>query len=319
MTWTHLPPALFWPYLFSVGACVGSFLGVVVARLPLDISIIRPRSRCDSCLRPIAWYDNLPLISFMWLRGRCRACRAALGARSLLLELMTGLLFVALAAHLGQSWQLVWWLVFASGLLAITFLDIDHFWVPDVITYPLMAWALLATAVPGGPQLAVALWGLLPAALLWGVAWAFERIAHKEGLGLGDIKLLAALGLMLGLQSTLTLLFVASLQGAILGSIILASGGHEARPEPSAPEAGHDGPGASLSQQSIEIAPGAHGAGVQAHGATQQAVPSEASEPDWTPDPKAVPFGPFLVLATFEVLFYPEVFTHLFERLAGRM
>lgn len=313
MTWTHLPPLLLWPYLFAVGACVGSFLGVVVARMPQGLSLVRPRSRCDSCHVPIAWYDNLPLISYVCLRGRCRACHASVGVRSPLLELLTGLLFVALAAHLGPSWQLGWWLVFASGLLAITFLDIDHFWVPDAITYPLGAWALLACLMPGGPALSAALMGLLPAALLWGTAVAFERIAGKEGLGLGDIKLLAAMGLMLGLSSTLTLLFLASLQGAVLGSIILAAGGHRQAAVPEGPE----GEGPAVASHGLD--PSEHGTGLEQPDFQTRAADVEAdTDADaWQPDPKAVPFGPFLVLAAFEVLFFPNLFSRIFGRLVA--
>lgn len=278
---------------------MGSFVGLVVARLPEAISVVRPRSRCDGCLVPLAWYDNLPVVSFVLLRGRCRHCKMAYGCRSVLVELLMGMLFVALGSHLGPSLMLVGWLVFSAGLMAITFLDIDHFWVPDAITYPLMAWALMAAALPSGPTLVTAFLGLVPAALMWGVAEGFRAIMGKEGLGFGDIKLLAALGLMMGLPATLTVLFVGSAQGAILGSIIVAAGGHKER---------------AATLRADEEAAGPIGA--EAGCGTEDGL-EVAPEDPWVPDAKAVPFGPFLVLAAFEVLFFPDVFANLLGRLVG--
>ena len=282
MTPYHMPQSFLLTYLFCVGACVGSFLGVVIARLPAGLSIISPRSRCDACKHPLRWYDNIPLMSYLMLRGKCRACGAHYGARSVVVELLTAWLFVALGAHFGATWALGVWLVFVSGLIAITFLDIDYFWVPDVITFPLMALALGAAWVPVGPTLKGALWGLGPAALLWLVAVVFKRLMGKEGLGFGDIKLLAALGLMMGLPAALTTLFLGSLQGAVAGSIILALGGHTQKPLPPL-EGG--------------------------------AEPDAEGEEAWVPDPKAVPFGPFLILGALEVLFFPDFFARLFARL----
>ena len=282
MTPYPLPQPLLFTYLFGIGACVGSFLGLVIARLPANQSIITPRSRCDACKTPLRWYDNVPLVSYLVLRGRCRACGTAYGARTVVLELVTAWLFVALGAHFGATWALCAWLVFASGLIAITFLDIDYYWVPDVITYPLMALALAAACVPVGPTLKGALLGLGPAALLWLTAVAFERIAGKEGLGFGDIKLLAALGLMMGLPAALTALFLGSLLGAVAGSIILALGGHRQKSLPPL----EDG-----------------------------AEPHAQDEEAWVPDPKAVPFGPFLVLGALEALFFPDFFARLFAHL----
>jgi leader peptidase (prepilin peptidase)/N-methyltransferase len=283
-----LPTPLLWAYLFSVGACVGSFIGVVVERLPLGMSVVRPGSHCGSCKKPIAWYDNLPIVSYLILRGRCRNCRQAYGARSVYLEFVMGCIFVAACARLGAHWQLVGWLPVLSGLMAITYLDIDHYWVPDIITYPLGLWAFACTWVPVGPTLPGALLGLMPAALLWGVATAFLRLTGKEGLGLGDIKLLAVVGAMLGLTAGLTVVFLASLQGAIVGSLILAMGGHKERVR--------DLPDVTET--------------------TQQGPESDPDGQDaWTPDPAAIPFGPFLVLATLEVFFYPELFTQLFARI----
>lgn len=256
-------------YAALLGAAVGSFLNVVIARLPSGLSLVRPRSRCPKCESAIAWYDNVPLVSWLVLAGKCRACRAPISPRYPLVEALTAVLFVAVWLRFGWSWELALWLPLTAMLLAITFLDIDHFWVPDVITLPAGVLALAYAFVPGGLPPMVALLGLLPAGLLWATAWVFEKLLKREGMGLGDVKLLAVLGLAVGLADALTLLFLAAAQGAIIGGIVVALGGHR-RVEP-APE--HDD--------------------------------------GWQPHPRAIPFGPFLVLGALEVVLVPDLFATL--------
>lgn len=284
-----------WPiYLVAAGACVGSFLGVVIERLPLNQSIVWPGSRCDHCQTPLRWFDNVPVFSYLVLRGRCRTCRASYGPRMLVLELLMAALTLALWQRFGLSLSLVAWLPMTAALLAITFLDIDHFWVPDVITYPALVWAALwACTGATTPTAADALWGLVPAAMLWALASVFARCTGKEGMGLGDIKLLAVLGVMLGGAGGLTALFLASLQGSAAGGVILAAGGHRERERPelmeSVPETERD---TALS-----------------------AGESDSAEAPWEPDPHAVPFGPFLVLGGLEVMFFPEAWSWGLARL----
>jgi len=153
---------------------------------------------------------------------------------------------LALTFRLGVTWQLALWLPLAAALLTIIFLDIDHFWVPDVITFPAMAWALAGALVPGGIGIVSALLGLLPALGLWAFAAAFERLTGREGMGLGDIKLLAVLGLALGPQSGLIALMLAAVQGSVVGVLVLVVGGHkrvEPPPAPSPPPAAKKSPG----------------------------------------------------------------------------
>lgn len=266
-------------YLGLIGAVVGSFLNVVIARLPEGVSLVRPRSRCPRCAHAIAWYDNIPLASWLWLRAKCRHCKAPIAVRYPLVEAITASLFVAVYAELGLSYDLLLWLPLTAAFVAIVFLDIDHWWIPDVIVFPGMLLALGYAFVPGGLSPQAALFGVLPALFIWGVAWVFARVTGKEGLGLGDVKLLALLGLALGPVAALTILLLASVQGSVIGILVLLMGGHkpqvEAEPKAAAP------------------APEARDA-------------SEADEPEWTPPPRAIPFGPFLVLGAFEVLLLPQ-------------
>jgi leader peptidase (prepilin peptidase)/N-methyltransferase len=273
-------------YVGVVGAAIGSFLNVVVARLPAGESLVRPRSRCPHCHAMIRWYDNVPVVSWLVLRARCRVCRAPISIRYPLVEALMATLALAVFTRVGLTWQLLLWLPLAAAMLAITFLDIDHYWVPDVITFPCMAWALAGSLLPGGLGLSTALYGLAPALFLWAFAWTFERVMKREGMGLGDIKLLAVIGLALGPLSALVVLLLASLQGSVAGLVVLATGGHQ--------RVGDEAHGGEE-----PLPPEAPGSG---------APPTADDEDDWTPHPRAIPFGPFLVLGAYQVLLLPEVF-----------
>ena len=205
-------------------------------------------------------------------------------------------LALALWLRLGPSWELALWAVLAPALLAVVFLDIDHYWVPDVITYPAMLLALSASFLPGGLGPLDALLGLVPAVSLWIFALAFERITGREGMGLGDIKLLAVIGLALGAFPALLVLLWGSVQGSIAGAIVLVAGGH--RPAGSSASAGG------------ETVP-TRAAGPEGDGGDEAAAPAASGDTDdeaWVPHPRAIPFGPFLVLGCYEVLLVPELF-----------
>jgi leader peptidase (prepilin peptidase) / N-methyltransferase len=270
-----LLPDTFWlVYVGLLGAALGSFVNVVVARLPTGESLVRPRSRCPSCKTPIAWYDNIPIVSWVALRARCRSCKAAISARYVLVEIIMTALALALYSRFGPSPQLVVWLLLTAALLAVVFLDIDHFWVPDVITFPAMTLAFAGAFLPDAIGPVAALIGLLPAALIWAFAFVFERVTGREGLGLGDVKLLAVIGLALGAVPALSVLFLAAVQGSVIGIITVLAGGHQ-RQEP----------------------------------------PPEADD-GWRPHPRAIPFGPFLVLGCYQVALLPEIFGAIPEMLA---
>lgn len=251
-------------YVVLVGACLGSFVNVVIARLPQGMSVIRPGSRCPKCNTPIRWYDNVPVLSYLLLRGRCRSCNTEIAARYMLIEAAMACLACALYVRFGATLDLLFWLPLTAALLAITFLDIDYFWVPDVIVLPATALAVLYVFRPGGDGSLTTLLGLIPAALLLAVALGFKWVLGKEGLGFGDIKLLALLGLLVGPMQSLSLLLLATVQGAVIGSLVVWRGGHVSKPL--------------------------------------------GADDDWQPPPRAIPFGPFLVLATLEVVLLPDVF-----------
>jgi len=305
-------------YVGLVGAVVGSFLNVVIARLPAGESLVRPRSRCPHCHTTIRWYDNIPVVSWLVLRARCRHCGAPISARYPLVELLMAALALAVYARLGPTWLLLEWLPLVAAMLAVTFLDIDHWWVPDVITFPAMAWALAGALLPGGIGLASALWGLAPALFLWGFAWLFERVMKREGMGLGDVKLLAVIGLAVGPLAAVVVLLLASLQGSVVGLVVILTGGHNRAGDGARPSAG-SGPTARDTQEATPEVSATSPADTPEVSATSPASQGDEDD-DWIPHPRAIPFGPFLVLATYEVLLLPEVFVDkplALMRLAG--
>ncbi len=329
-----LPPWLVLTYVGVFGAIIGSFLNVVIARLPAGESLVRPRSRCPRCRAPIAWYDNIPIVSWLVLRGRCRRCREPISPRYPTVELLMAVLAIALWVRVGPTWQLLVWLPLVAALLAVIFLDLDHWWVPDVITFPAMAWAALGSLLPGGVTPLGALAGLLPALFLWGFAWLFERVTGREGMGLGDVKLLAVIGLAMGALPTVIVLILASLQGSIIGLVVLATGGHKADPSQTAGASG-EAPGGEGAEGSGTVRrdgemPQADERGTDRGRATDaghattadraagadraaEGEPSPegaAGDDEWVPHPRAIPFGPFLVLACYEALLLPAVFLH---------
>ncbi|GIW46057.1 MAG: type 4 prepilin-like proteins leader peptide-processing enzyme [Candidatus Binatia bacterium] len=203
---------------FVVGSAVGSFLNVCIARLPQGKSIVFPPSACPHCGTPIRPWDNVPILSFLWLRGRCRACGKPISWRYPLVEFLTGALCVANVVSFGVTA----WAVVASALTAalvvVTFIDLDHQIIPDVVSLPGIGIGL-ATALAGwGPSLLDRVVGvLLGGGLLWAVAVFYEWVRNQEGMGGGDIKLLAMIGAFLGWRGVLVTLLVGSLTGALVG------------------------------------------------------------------------------------------------------
>lgn len=309
---------LFGTYIGILGAALGSFLNVVIARLPAGTSLVRPGSHCPRCGHAIAWYDNIPIVSWILLATRCRHCQARISARYPIVELLMAVLAVALWLRFGLSWELLLWLPLVGALLAITFLDIDHWWIPDVIVWPGIAWAALGALLPGGLTVLESALGVLPAGLLWVVAFVFERVTGREGLGFGDIKLLALLGLAVGPAGAITILFLAAVQGSVIGIFVVATGGHHSPETTQAPQ--QDATDAVAA--SADSAPRATNAADEPRTSDTdmpRLADAAASEEDetWTPHPRAIPFGPFLVLGTFELVLMPQVFADLPARVAG--
>jgi len=229
------------PYVLALlGLCIGSFLNVVIHRLPLmlergwkqesadllgvtvpatpAISLAVPRSRCPSCGHTIAWHENIPLASWLWLRGRCSACKVRISSRYPVVEVGTGALFALVGWRFGAQPVVLLWCAFSAALVALAAIDWDTTLLPDSMTLPLL-WAGMVSAALGWTiPLADALWGAVAGYLsLWSVYWLFKLTTGKEGMGFGDFKLLAALGAWLGLKMILPIVLAASLIGAIVG------------------------------------------------------------------------------------------------------
>jgi leader peptidase (prepilin peptidase)/N-methyltransferase len=221
-------------FAFVLGACIGSFLNVVVWRLPRGESLVRPASHCPGCDAPIPAWANVPLLSYLALRGRCRACGAHISARYPLVEALTGAVFAALLLVHGPSARLlVDWLL-AAALIAVTFIDIDHQIIPNSITLPGVVLGLALSIA--APQLGVdwrdALLGVICiGGALWAISAGYEKLSGKIGLGMGDVKLVAMLASFLGLEAALGVLIVGSLVGIVYGVAMLVwvRGGRDTR------------------------------------------------------------------------------------------
>jgi leader peptidase (prepilin peptidase) / N-methyltransferase len=211
-----------WAMAFFFGASLGSFLNVCIYRIPADESVVRPSSRCPSCHNPIAWYDNVPILSWMLLGGRCRRCQTSIAARYPFVEAATGALALAALWRFGATPAAVVAFAFTAALLLITFIDFDHLFIPDEVSLPGIMIGLGLSALPGGIGLAnAAIGAALGGGLLWLVAWGYETTTGSEGMGLGDVKLLAMIGAFLGWQAIPIILVIASLGGSLVGVLVI--------------------------------------------------------------------------------------------------
>jgi leader peptidase (prepilin peptidase)/N-methyltransferase len=203
---------------------IGSFLNVVVHRLPRGESLARPRSRCPQCETPIAPYDNVPVVSWLLLRGHCRQCGATISPRYPAVELVTAVAFAAVVAVRGFDADLLLELPFVAALIALAGIDLDHKLLPNAIVYPLAAWGLVATLLVDSSALVEHL-------IAGGAAFLFlfiALVAYPSGMGMGDVKLAGAMGLTLG-SSVIPALLVAFLSGTIVGIGIMLREGAAAR------------------------------------------------------------------------------------------
>ncbi|HEX8136546.1 MAG TPA: prepilin peptidase [Pyrinomonadaceae bacterium] len=230
-----------------LGAIIGSFLNVVVHRLPREQSIVFPNSRCPACSSTIQPYDNIPIISYLVLRGRCRACGTPISARYPAVEAFTALLYVAVFLRDGATFALPFDLLFVTMLVALIFIDAEHMILPNAITYPGILFALLARlalpyltgqpffddlgaqmtgAPPDWPMWATSLVGAVVGALagggsLWLMGWLWERLRGVEAMGLGDVKMMFMVGAYLGWRLTTVTIFLAVLTGSLTGIALM--------------------------------------------------------------------------------------------------
>ena len=225
-------------YAAVLGLIVGSYLNVVIYRLPRGISTVLPRSRCPGCGAPIRARDNVPVLSFLLLGGRCRSCGARISWRYPLIEAATAALFVASLLRFGITFAAPAGALFAALMLVLAAIDIDCMILPDAITWPaillgillqpFLPWARLWDG-PWGAVAGSAFGALLGAGILLAVWGGWYLLRHEEGMGLGDVKMLAAIGAFLGWKGVLVALFFAALSGATVGLALMAWGEYGAK------------------------------------------------------------------------------------------
>jgi leader peptidase (prepilin peptidase) / N-methyltransferase len=263
-------PLAFAIWVFTLGAVIGSFLNVVIARVPKDESVVSPASRCPRCKSAIRWYDNVPILSWLILRGRCRDCALPISPRYPMVELLIALLAVAIARQLGPTWVALGYFAFATSLVALAYIDLDTWLLPSQITWPLLALGLLSPLWNRGlPWRESLIGGAIGYALFAAVALFGEKILKREVMGWGDVWLLAGIGAWLGWQALLPVVLLSATQGALVGVVLLLLGKTP------------DGNG-NLTQP--------------------PAVDAPPADDDWVPPKNAVPYGPFLALAALEYL-----------------
>jgi leader peptidase (prepilin peptidase)/N-methyltransferase len=248
----HVLPPIFGYVIAGVfGAIIGSFLNVVIHRVPNEESIVFPNSRCPSCGAAIAFYDNIPVLSYIVLGAKCRHCKAHISFRYPAIEVLTAALFVAVAWHDGLSAALPFDLIFTSALLSLVFIDAEHMILPNVITYPGIAFAVVARvvipylsgtphfddlpsisqgALAGAPIGVTSVVGALIGALvgggsLWLMGWIWEKLRGVEAMGLGDVKMMFMVGAYLGWRLTILTIFVGVLTGSIIGLFLMVRSG----------------------------------------------------------------------------------------------
>ena len=251
--------------VFVLGTVVGSFLNVVIGRLPAGESVVWPGSRCPKCKHALAWYENVPLLSWLVLCARCRHCQAPISARYPAVELLTALLFLACFHRFGLSWSLLRGLLMVGFLVPLAFIDLEHWVLPFQLTLPGAVVGLL-TAIPLGRT--VLLESAIGAAagflFFFGLEVLLRIILRREALGAGDKWLMLLVGAFLGYRPLFGVLLLSNVQGALVGGALLLARG---RAGPAAP------------------APG-----------------TPATEDDWVPGATHVPFGPWIALSALEVL-----------------
>lgn len=260
MAWLDANPAVGFPAVAGLGLLVGSFLNVVILRTPPRLEwqwkrdareilgepelydppppgIVVEGSHCPACKKKLSWYENIPLVSWMIQAGKCRGCGTRISMQYPLVELLTGLLFLACVWRFGFGWKGFGAILFTGFLIALAGIDLRTRLLPDSLTLPLMWLGLIASLehlyLPPKPALLGAIAGYLS---LWSVYWLFKQLTGKEGMGFGDFKLLAAIGAWTGLKGILPTILLSSLVGAIVGSVWLAMKGRDrATPIPFGP------------------------------------------------------------------------------------
>lgn len=339
----QLPPLPAWyiyGFTFFMGAAVGSFLNVCILRIPEEgVSIFYPKnSRCPVCKTEIKWYDNIPIASWLWLRGRCRACKTPISIQYPLVELLTAVMALAVVKSFGVKWVSLVYFVLICALIVITFIDMAWWIIPDVISLPgiVIGVALAALVGPPLPSWQDATYGaLLGGGLFFAIAQGYAWITGREGMGLGDAKLLAMLGAFLGWKAMPLVILLASAQGLLAALVLYLLGWREGVPddfedelesyeelpeaqvssEEEATEAKEAAPpepteATEVVEASSDAPERSESADVsepeEAEAASGEGAEEEDEEEEVGLRGIAIPFGPFLSLAAIEFLFWGE-------------
>ncbi len=342
-------------YVGLLGLTIGSFLNVVIARVPNGESVVRPRSRCPKCGHQLPWYENIPVLSWLMLRGKCSGCKTPISPRYILVECLTGILFLACVARYGFTWPLVPALLFISLLVPLIFIDAELWILPFELTLPGIAFGILLqlphdvawlnsalSITPHWPALSTAFIGAVAGYMAFRTMELFGWLAfRREALGAGDKFLLAMIGAFLGGPALMGVIALSSLQGALWGLAMMLRYG---RAGPDGPGVKKDGaPGETPADQPAEeesdepeptftpefLRPGLSPLRRMAsipYALFLQPIPDdpplpegadENAEPEWVPGPTNMPFGPWLGLAALEVMLIgPWLVTH-FEGTSG--
>jgi leader peptidase (prepilin peptidase)/N-methyltransferase len=217
-----LPDSWIWIYAALLGAAIGSFLNVCVYRWPAEQSVLRPRSRCPGCGQPVRWYDNIPILSYLWLRGRCRNCGTVISAQYPAVELVTALIWLGAAVRFGASIDALHSALLLTLLLGIALTDAKEMVIPDQFSLGGTVIGLVLAALPGGFSIVTAVVGAAVGyAGFWLIKLAAEKLLKKPALGVGDIHMMAMVGAFTGVQGVFITMFTGSLAGLLIGVPIM--------------------------------------------------------------------------------------------------
>lgn len=215
---SEMNDSFYYVFFFLLGAIFGSLGNVIIYRLPREESIVTPRSHCYSCKKTIPWYDNIPILSWFILRGRCRNCKAPFSFRYPLVEFITAVLFALSYHYAGLTWSLAEYLPFVFGLVVCTFIDLDHMILPDEFTLSGIVIGLVGAWLNPQREFLDAFYGvLMGGGFLWGMAYVYYLITNNEGMGGGDIKLLAWIGALLGWKAIPFVIMTSAIIGSVVG------------------------------------------------------------------------------------------------------
>lgn len=202
-------------FVIILGALWGSFANVCIVRLPKDKGVVGGRSKCPKCKKQIVWYDNIPIISYLLLNGKCRKCKKPISFQYVIVELISAISFISIYSIYGLSLTTLLLCILSLGFIIIFFIDLEHFIIPDVVTFPLMVLGFIKSFDPNlnsmFPNYIISIvGGIFGYVIIWAIIYFYKQVRKKEGMGLGDAKLLAVIGFWFGIQSIPFVIFFSS-------------------------------------------------------------------------------------------------------------